>query len=218
MSAARESESPPPGALQAPAAARNREPIAAVLAEVLPERGWVLEIASGSGEHALHFARRFPLLEIQPSDTDSEALSSIEAWRASAGLANLRPPVALDVRAHPWRALVGLAPPMAVLCINMIHIAPFEACEALLRGTGDALAEGGVLVLYGPFRIGGRHTAPSNAQFDARLKARNPAFGVRDLEEVTERARAHGLILERRIEMPANNFSIVFRRKPRTTD
>jgi len=195
----------------APATERNRSFILDVLRGVLPERGRVLEIASGSGQHAVFFAAHLPGVVWQPSDPDPAALASIEAWRAEAGLPNLRPPVALDVRREGWPREALEAPPDAVVCINMIHIAPWSACEALVRGAAGALAEGGVLYLYGPYRIGGAFTAPSNAAFDASLRAQDPAWGVRDLEAVTELAAAHGLQREAVVPMPANNHSIVFR-------
>lgn len=186
----------------APAAARNRDPILAVLREVLPDRGLVLEVASGSGEHAIHFAAAFPALTFQPSDPDADARASIDAW--AAGVANVRPAIALDA-AGDW-------PPLradAVLCINMIHIAPWTACEGLVRG---AAALDAMLVLYGPYRRGGRHTAPSNEAFDASLRARDPAWGVRDLEAVAALAAAQGFGPPEVTEMPANNLTVVFRR------
>jgi SAM-dependent methyltransferase len=191
----------------APASARNREPIREVLARVLPERGLVLEIASGSGEHAVHLARAFPQLEWQPSDTDPVALASISAWRAEAGLANLREPIALDVTA-PW----PISAADAILCINMIHIAPWETTLALFDGAARTLPPGGLLYTYGPYRFDGAFTAPSNAAFDASLRSRDPRWGVRDLAELRAEATARGLELETVIEMPANNHSLIFRR------
>ncbi len=193
----------------APAAERNREPILAVLRRVLPTAGLVLEIASGTGQHAAHFARHLPGLAWQPSDRDPDALASIEAWRREAGLANLRAPVALDVARPPW----PIAAADAVFAANLIHIAPWAACEGLLRGAGAVLPPGGRLVLYGPFMIGGRHTAPSNAAFDADLRARDPAWGVRDLDAVTALAAAQALAYVERVAMPANNLTVVFERK-----
>ena len=191
----------------APAAARNREPILAVLREVLPATGVVLEIASGSGEHAMWFAQALPGIEWQPSDGDDGARASIAAWRAQAGLANLRAPVALDAAApETW----PVARADAVVCINMIHIAPWAAAEGLFAGAARVLPAGGVLFLYGPYREGGRHTAPSNEAFDADLRRRNPEWGVRDLDAVTALAARHGFALARRVAMPANNLSVVF--------
>lgn len=190
----------------APAAARNRDPILAVLRRVLPARGLVLEIASGSGEHAVHFAQAFPGLAFQPSDPEADARASIDAWAGDA--ANVRPALALDAAAWPW----PLAAADAVLCINMIHIAPWAASEGLVRGAAAILPVGAPLVLYGPFRRGGRHTAPSNAEFDAGLRARNPAWGVRDLEAVAALAAQAGFGPPEVVEMPANNLVVVFRR------
>ncbi len=202
---------PADAARSAAAALRNREPILAVLRGVLPTRGTVLEIASGTGEHAVHFAVGLPDLTWQPSDPDPAARASIAAHAACAALPNLRPPLALDAAAWPWPATQA----DAVVCINMIHIAPWTAAEGLMRGAGALLPPDGVLVLYGPFMEEGRHTAPSNAAFDESLRARDPAWGVRDLGAVAALARRHGLDLAGRITMPANNLSIVFRRTAR---
>ncbi|MFW6051324.1 MAG: DUF938 domain-containing protein [Myxococcota bacterium] len=193
----------------APATARNREPILGVLRRVLPDGGTVLEVASGTGEHACFFAAALPELEWQPSDPDPAARASIAAWAADAGLANLRHPLALDAATHPWP--VGRAD--AVVCINMIHIAPWSACEGLMRGATRVLPDGGVLVTYGPYRIDGVHTAPSNEAFDASLRSRDPTWGVRDVADVARIADEAGLRLEERIPMPANNFSLVFRKR-----
>jgi SAM-dependent methyltransferase len=199
--------------LSAPAAERNAAPILEVLQGVLPARGTVLEIASGTGQHAAHFATHFaatqPDLLWQPSDADPRARASIAAWRAHTGLANLLAPLDLDVMREPW----PIAAADAIVCINMIHIAPWEAALALMQGAGTRLATSGVLVTYGPYRRGGAHTAPSNAAFDADLRARNPAWGVRDMEAVETLAEAAGLVCEARVPMPANNFSLVFRKR-----
>jgi len=192
----------------APATERNREPILAVLREVLPERGMVLEVASGTGEHAVHFARAFPRLLFQPTDPDPEAVASIEAWRREARLDNVMPAAQLDARVRPWPAWH----PHAILCINMIHIAPWTATEGLMRGAGQLLEPGAPLLLYGPYRRGGVATASSNEAFDASLKARNPEWGLRTLEDVTAEAEKNGLTLERIAEMPANNLTVVFRK------
>jgi SAM-dependent methyltransferase len=204
----------PQGALTAPAVARNREPILAVLRRVLPlpilpERGLVLEIASGSGEHAVYFAAALPNLRWQPTDPDPEARDSIAAYRAAAQLPNLLPPLALDAAASNWPVTQA----DAVVSINMIHIAPWAAAEGLMAGAKRLLPGGGVLFLYGPFREHGQHTAPSNAAFDESLRARNREWGVRDLDEVAALASRHGLALEERLAMPANNLSVVFRRQ-----
>lgn len=188
----------------APATLRNRDPILAVLRRVLPARGVVLEIASGSGEHAAYFAPAFPALAWQPSDTDPGARASIAAWCER--LSTVRPPLAVDVTADDW----GIDAVDAIVCVNMIHIAPWPACEGLLRGAARRLPPGGVLYLYGPYRVGGVHTTPSNAAFDAQLRAQDPSWGVRDLDEVTALAAAHGLAQRETVAMPANNLSVVF--------
>lgn len=192
----------------APAAARNRGPILDALRGRLPASGLLLEVASGSGEHAVHLAAAFPALTIQPSDPDPEARASIAAWAAETGLPNIRPPLALDAAAAAWPA----ARADAVLCINMIHIAPWQACEGLVRGAARLLPPGGPLVLYGPFRRGGAHTAPSNAAFDESLRAQDPRWGVRDLEAVAALAAAEGFAAPEVVPMPANNLTLVFRR------
>jgi SAM-dependent methyltransferase len=194
----------------APAAARNRDPIWSALQPSLPEAGLVLEVASGSGEHAVHFAHRAaPGLVFQPSDPDPEARASIDAWTAATRLANIRPALALDATSETW----PIAQADAVLCFNMIHIAPWEACIGLVRGAARVLSAGGPLFLYGPFKREGRHTAPSNAAFDRDfLKARNPAWGVRDLEAVAALAAGQGFGAPAIVEMPANNLSVSFRR------
>ncbi|MCB9779783.1 MAG: DUF938 domain-containing protein [Alphaproteobacteria bacterium] len=190
-----------------PATARNRDPILAVLRRVLPDRGRVVEISCGSGEHGLHFARALPGLSWQPTDIDPDALASTEAWRAEEGPANLLPPLRLDVTA-PWP--VDAAD--AVYNANMIHIAPWACTLGLLDGAAAVLSPGAPLVMYGPYRRGGLHTAPSNAAFDDSLQARDPSWGVRDLDEVAEEARVRGLLLEEVVEMPANNLTVVYRR------
>ncbi|XKE43805.1 class I SAM-dependent methyltransferase [Halomonas organivorans] len=197
----------PDARLHSPAVARNRQPILEVLTEVLPGRARVLELAAGSGEHALHFAGAHPGWDWQPSDPSPRARASIEAWRARTGPANLHEPLDLDV-AGDWP--VGRFD--AILAINLLHIAPWAVGEALMARAGDHLESGGVLFLYGPFRRGGRHTSESNAAFDADLRMRDPRWGIRDLEAVTAEAAAHGLEPEREVAMPANNLSLVLRR------
>ena len=192
----------------APSCARNRDPILSVLRGVLPPRGLVLEVAAGSGEHARYFSDALPALAWQPTDPSEAARASIDAWREGA-VGDLRPALRMDVHELPWPVTAA----DAVVCINMIHIAPWSACEALLRGAGAVLAPGGVLYLYGAYKRGGAHTAPSNESFDAWLKARDPSYGVRDLEAVTEAAAAQGFVLRSVIEMPANNLSVVFERR-----
>jgi len=192
----------------APHVARNAEPIAEVLREVLPARGLVLEVASGTGEHVLHFARLFPKLLWQPSDPEPAALRSIEAWRAESGLFNLLPPVSLDARAAEWAVVRA----DAILCINMVHISPWAATAGLLRGAGRLLEAGAPLYLYGAYRQAGVATAPSNEAFDASLRARDPDWGLRELDEVAAEAGKHGLRLDAVVPMPANNLSVVLRK------
>jgi SAM-dependent methyltransferase len=192
----------------APHVARNAGPIAEVLRGVLPARGLVLEVASGSGEHVLHFAREFPKLLWQPSDPEPAALRSIDAWRAEAGLFNLLPPVPLDARAADW----AVAEADAILCINMVHISPWTATAGLMRGAGRLLRAGAPLYLYGAYRQAEVETAPSNEAFDASLKARDPEWGLRDLEDVVAEAERNDLGLEAVTPMPANNLSVVFRK------
>jgi hypothetical protein len=188
--------------------ARNAEPIAEVLRNILPARGLILEIASGTGEHVLHFARIFPQLLWQPSDPDPAALRSIHAWRAEAELPNLLPPLSLDVRAAEW----PVAEADAILAINMVHISPWAATLGLMRGAGRLLASGAPLYLYGAYRQASVETAPSNEAFDGWLKAQNPEWGVRNLEDVAAEADRHGLALDTVAPMPANNLSVVFRK------
>lgn len=192
----------------APAAGRNREPIAAVLTEELPAAGLVLEVASGTGEHAVHFARTFPALEWQPSDPDAAARESIAAWREEEGLANLREPVALDASAPPW----PIARADAVLCINMIHISPLEAAEGLVAGAAALLGASAPLILYGPFIEAAVETAASNLEFDASLRARNPSWGLRSVEWLDDLAGRRGFARTRRVAMPANNLTLVYRK------
>ncbi len=198
-----------------PSVARNRDAILEILRQVLPPTGPILEVGSGTGEHAVHFAPHFQKSYWQPSDPDSESRASVAAWTESAGAENVLAPIALDVRESVWPleeedAARCLA---AVISINMIHISPWSACLGLLAGAGRLLADDGVLYLYGPFRVGGAHTAPSNAAFDLSLKSRDPAWGVRDLDEVAAAAEGEGLALSQTFPMPANNLSVVFRRR-----
>jgi SAM-dependent methyltransferase len=194
--------------LHRPHVARNRDPILEVLSRILPPRGLVLEVASGSGEHAAYFAAKMPSLIWQPTDPDEEALASIAAHRAAAGAANLLPPLQLDVHAERW----PIDRADAVLCNNMIHIAPWSACEGLIAGAARILPAGGILYLYGPYKVDGRHTAPSNQAFDAQLRAQNAAWGIRDLADVQALAGRHGFGQAETVAMPANNLSVIFRR------
>ena len=191
-----------------PHVVRNRDPIRDVLRRVLPTQGLVLEIASGSGEHAAYFAGQLPRLTWQPTDPDPQALASIAAHRAAAGLANLLPPLQLDVTAESW----PVAHADAVVCCNMIHIAPWSACAGLIAGAARVVSAGGILYLYGPYKIDGRHTAPSNEAFDAQLRSQNAAWGIRDLADVSTLAQRHGFGLAETVAMPANNLSVILRR------
>jgi SAM-dependent methyltransferase len=186
---------------------RNRDPVLAVLRRILPASGTVLELASGTGEHAVHCAAALPGLVWIPTDPDPDALRSIAAHRAAAGLPNLSAPLALDAAAADWP--VDRAD--AVVAVNLVHISPWSATEGLMRGARRVLPAGGVLYLYGAYREGGVHTSPGNAAFDEDLRRRDPAWGVRDLEAVRDLAAVRGLALEERIPMPANNLSLVFR-------
>jgi SAM-dependent methyltransferase len=190
----------------AAAAERNRGPILEVLRRVLPARGLVLELASGTGQHAAHFAAALPGVSWQPSDLDLAALASIEAWRVEAALPNLRPPVALDVAAARWPVEAA----DAVVAINLVHIAPWEVALALLARAAAVLPPGGVLCTYGPYRFDGV-TAPSNEEFDRSLRARDPAWGVRDVSALRREAADRGLRLDEVVAMPANNHALVFR-------
>jgi SAM-dependent methyltransferase len=201
-----------PAKRTAAAADRNKEPIAEALAQVLPPAGLILEVASGTGQHAAFLAGRFPGCAFQPSDLDEGALASVAAWRAEAALPNLRPPIRLDAASEGW----PIAAADAVLCINMIHIAPWAACLGLLRGSARILPAGGPLVLYGPYAIDGDFTAPSNVAFDQRLRAEDPAWGVRELRDIERAAAAAGFALERMVPRPANNHLVVFRLGGRT--
>ena len=191
-----------------PHVVRNRDPIRDVLRRVLPTQGLVLEIASGSGEHAAYFAGQLPRLTWQPTDPDPQALASIAAHRAAAGLANLLPPLQLDVTAESW----PVAHADAVVCCNMIHIAPWSACAGLIAGAARVVSAGGILYLYGPYKIDGRHTAPSNEAFDAQLRSQNAAWGIRDLADVSTLAQRHEFGLAETVAMPANNLSVILRR------
>lgn len=199
-------------ALVAPSVARNRDAVLAVLREHLPFTGLVLEVASGSGEHAVFFATALPGLRWQPTDPDPQARASIAAHARAARLPNLLDALDLDAVSPAW----PISQADAVVAINMVHIAPWPATLGLLSGTARVLCEGGLLLLYGPYTEEGRHTAPSNAAFDADLRARDPAWGVRDMRDVVQAAASHGLSLAQRIAMPANNLSLLFRAAARS--
>ncbi|MGQ3287622.1 MULTISPECIES: DUF938 domain-containing protein [unclassified Sphingopyxis] len=192
----------------APATLRNRDAIAAVLADWLPEAGTVLEVASGSGEHVVHFAAAFPHMGWQPSDPDPAGLTSITAYRAEAGLANIAPPLALDASAPEW----PIDRAGAVLCINMVHISPWDATLGLFAGAARLLAPAAPLILYGPYVEPDVPTAESNLAFDASLRSRNLAWGLRDTDAVKAAAAAAGLAFAERRAMPANNLMLLFRR------
>jgi SAM-dependent methyltransferase len=193
----------------APSAARNRDPIWAVLGPQLPPRGLVLEIASGSGEHTVHFARLAgPQIVFQPSDLDAQSRSSIDAWAAASALTNIHPALPLDAASDAW----PINHADVVVCINMIHISPWASTIGLVRGAARLLPPGGLLFLYGPYRRDGRHTAPSNEAFDMDLRRRNREWGVRDLEAVADLATAARFAAPSITPMPANNLSVLFRR------
>lgn len=195
----------------APATERNRVPILEILSQVLPPTGTVLEISSGTGEHAVFFAPRLAPRRWLPSDPDPIARSSIAAWRAHSFADNLQAPISLDVCDPVWRIEQDLQNPIrAIVNINLIHIAPWSACLGLMNGAKQILPPGGILYLYGPFKQNGKHTAPSNAVFDESLRSRNPEWGVRDLDHVVAVAQAQGLSLLTVYAMPANNLSLVF--------
>ena len=192
----------------AAAAGRNRGPILGVLGRVLPPRGDLLEIGAGTGEHAVHLAPNFPGLTWQPSDPDPVSRASIDAWCAHVGAPNLRPALAIDAADQNWpNEQVDV-----IVAINVVHISPWSTAVGLFAGAGRGLRAGGLLYLYGPFRVGGRHTAPSNEAFDASLRARDPRWGIRDLEALEELAAQQGLAPAERVAMPANNLSLIFRR------
>lgn len=192
----------------APAALRNREPILDVLRHQLPSSGTVLEVASGTGEHIVHFARQLPHLEWQPSDPSPEALRSIAAWMATEGLPNLRPPVELDAAQARW----PVTQVAAILCINMVHISPWDATVGLMLQAGRVLPAGGLLYLYGPYRRAGMPLEPSNEAFDHDLRDRDPRWGLRELADVIACGAEHGMVHTQTVEMPANNLSVLLRR------
>jgi Protein of unknown function (DUF938) len=191
----------------APAALRNREPIAAVLSEWLPQSGLVLEVASGTGEHAVYFAERFPNLEWQPTDVHADALSSIAAWRQVAALPNVRSPIALDAASQHW----PVERADALLSINMVHISPWLSALGLLDGAARVLPPGGPLILYGPWLTAERETAPSNLDFDEQLRRRDSEWGLRSVEQFTAAAGERGFSLEETRAMPANNLMLLLR-------
>ena len=190
----------------AAAAERNRGPILDILRSILPAAGTIVEIASGTGQHVAHFAQALPSLTWQPTDPQPAARRSIEAWTGD--LPNVCAPLELDVLRAPW----PVEQAEGLVCINMLHISPWETCAALFGGAATIVAGRGPVILYGPYRIGRRHTSPSNARFDESLQAQDPRWGVRDLDDVHAVAFRYGFRLEARIAMPANNMTLVFRR------
>ena len=207
----------PDGRLDAPAFHRNHEAIRAVLQRYLTDNaGDVVEAGSGTGQHVVDFARRTPEITWWPSDLNEQHLKSIAAWRAHAGLANVRPPLRIDLSDPAWcRQMQDGSGPgklLAVFCANVIHIAPWRVAEGLLAGAGQYLRADGRLFLYGPFKRDGEHTAASNAAFDASLRENNPEWGVRDIADLEQFAGAAGLVLTETVEMPANNLTLVFGR------
>lgn len=197
-----------------PAADRNKQPILEVLRNVLPARGSALEIASGTGQHAAFFAAALPGWTWQPTDADADALPAIAAWTAQSGATNVRPPLLLDVMATQWPAQGApfTEPFDAIYCANMLHIAPWATCAALMQGSARHLSPHGMLVTYGPYLEDDVPTAPGNLSFDQSLRQRDPAWGIRRLEEVAQEAQRAGLALRQRHEMPANNLLLVFGR------
>lgn len=189
---------------------RNRQPILEVLLQVLPPEGKILEIASGTGEHAVFFAPHLTPRYWIPSDCNPESIKSIQAWQKVSQLDNLHSPLIIDVRESPWEVEKLGIEIDALININMIHIAPWEACLGLMEGASRLLPVGGILYLYGPYKQGGKHTAPSNLAFDAFLQNQNPQWGVRNLEDVVAVAQSRGLQLMKTLSMPANNLSVVF--------
>jgi hypothetical protein len=202
----------PEDRLQAPSTARNAEPIFNVLSELLPTSGTVLEIASGSGEHGALFAPRLPHLHWQPTDKDQQALNSIEAWRQHSAAENLLPALEIDLLQFSPDSADKFHDISAIINVNMIHISPWQACENLLTLAQSVLPQGAPLYLYGPYRRDGKHTADSNVEFDRWLKSQDSSWGVRNLEDVEEAANECGLKLDTIVDMPANNFSVIFRR------
>ena len=195
----------------APATERNREAILSVLQNYLPNQGTVLEIASGTGQHAVFFAQQLTPRFWLPTDLDPTNMASIAAWREEADAANLLLPLQLDVRDPAWLIDCDLpAPISAIVNINMLHISPWSCCEALFAGAAEVLDQSGVVILYGPFKRDGLHTAPSNAAFDEQLRSQDSAWGVRDLKAVVDTAVEQGFACQNLIEMPVNNLSVVF--------
>lgn len=192
-----------------PSAERNKGPIADLLKRVLPDQGTVLEISSGTGQHVVHFAREMPHLIWQPSERDAPSLQWISQWMAAEALPNVRAPLHLDVTELPWPTEAA----QAVICLNMVHIAPWSATQGLMRGAATLLGQNGILFLYGPYRQDGVPTSPGNEAFDAQLRARNPDWGLRTVEDVASCAMSHGFGAPEIHQMPANNLSLIVRKQ-----
>ncbi|MGB0646165.1 MAG: DUF938 domain-containing protein [Bradymonadia bacterium] len=193
----------------APAAERNKVVITAAISSILPETGLVLELASGTGQHVVHFAEHFPELEWQPSDVSLGACASISAYMSASSATNIKPPIELDVERDRW----PVARVDAILAINLVHIAPWSVTSSLFREATGHLTESGVLIMYGPYQLFGHYHAPSNRAFDARLRSENPEWGVRDVRDIVMTAAQHGFVLNALLPMPANNHILVFRRQ-----
>lgn len=198
----------------APATVNNREPILEILKNIIVnnDTGNILEVASGTGEHSIFFAPHFPQQKWIPSDQNLESIASIKAWREEYHCDNLQSPLIIDVMERDWYLPLKTEKISTIICINMIHIAPWEACLGLMEGAGELLPLNGILYLYGAYKLNNQHTAPSNKEFDYYLRSQNPAWGVRNLEDVEKIANKYHLNLEQKIAMPANNFSLIFRK------
>lgn len=198
----------------APATLRNRKPILAVLKDYLPKHGTILEIASGSGEHASYFVQHLPNHYWQPSDPDEKSRDSISAWWWEIQLNNILPPLNIAAQDDVWSIenIKSPLPVTAIVCINMTHISPWTSSIGLFKGAARILPEDGILYLYGPYKIDGEHTAPSNEQFDKNLRSQNPEWGIRNLNDIKDLARQNGLSLIKTIPMPANNLSVIFKK------
>ncbi|PCI43992.1 MAG: SAM-dependent methyltransferase [Alphaproteobacteria bacterium] len=197
----------------APATDRNREPILTVLRDCLPDYGTILEIASGSGQHAIYFVTHMPGHYWLPSDPDKKSRDSISAWWWEVQLNNILPPLNINTRDDVWPVenIEIPQPVSAMVCINMIHISPWESTIGLMKGAARILPKGGILYLYGPYKTDSMHTAPSNELFDISLRSKNPQWGLRNLEDVIKLAGEHGLSLVKTVHMPANNLSVIFK-------
>ena len=193
-----------------PSASRNTDPILTALKPLLPVSGLVLEIASGTGQHCAAFAREFPGLTFQPSDPDPAARASIDAWRSEDSTGNIHPALDLNVASQDWWAAVQ-GPVTAIVAINLLHISPWAATTGLFAGAARLLEPDGMVITYGAYKRGGNHTAPSNADFDASLKHRNPDWGVRDVDDIADVARSNGMDLAEIVDMPSNNMLLVWR-------